>query len=124
MERSAVVEIGDFKIFFNPALVAFFRQKTAHRFAPEVSCGAAALKTNLRALRQIRQSVGIDSFSMFQSAFQDGACVEVFSPAGNNPAADWKLTGKVGRLYDKGVKGCVRERKQQSGCITSLQLVL
>ncbi|CAM9243736.1 unnamed protein product [Ectocarpus fasciculatus] len=44
---------------------------------------------------------------MFQSAYQDGDCVEVFSPAGKNPAADWKLSGKVVRMYEKGVKGYV-----------------
>ncbi|CAM9531539.1 unnamed protein product, partial [Hapterophycus canaliculatus] len=44
---------------------------------------------------------------MFQSAYQDGDCVEVFSPAGKNPAKEWKLSGKVVRLYEKGVKGYV-----------------
>lgn len=42
---------------------------------------------------------------MFQSAYQDGDSVEVFSPAGKDPAVKWNLAGKVGRLYDKGVKG-------------------
>lgn len=42
---------------------------------------------------------------MFQSAYQDGDSVDVFSPAGKNPTMDWKLTGKVGRLYDKNIKG-------------------
>lgn len=42
---------------------------------------------------------------MFQSAYQDGDSVEVFSPAGKDPAVKWNLVGKVGRLYDKGVKG-------------------
>lgn len=42
---------------------------------------------------------------MFKSAYQDGDCVEIFSPAGKNPAVEWKLTNKVARLYDKGIKG-------------------
>lgn len=49
---------------------------------------------------------------MFQSAYQDGDCVEVFSPAGKDPAMAWKLMGKVGRIYDKGVKGCVARTLQ------------
>lgn len=42
---------------------------------------------------------------MFHSSYQDGDCVEVFSPAGKNPGSEWKLSGKVDRLYEKGVKG-------------------
>lgn len=42
---------------------------------------------------------------MFKSAYQDGDCVEIFSPAGKDPAVEWKLTNKVARLYDKGIKG-------------------
>lgn len=42
---------------------------------------------------------------MFHSSYQDGDCVEVFSPAGKNPGSEWKLSGRVDRLYEKGVKG-------------------
>lgn len=44
---------------------------------------------------------------MFQSAYQDGDCVEVFSPAGKNPGSEWKSSGKIARIYEKGVKGYV-----------------
>lgn len=44
---------------------------------------------------------------MFQAAYQAGACVEVFSPAGKNPGSEWKSSGKIVRLYEKGVKGWV-----------------
>eukprot|EP00752_Nemacystus_decipiens_P008031 g7177.t1 len=44
---------------------------------------------------------------MFQSAYQDGECVEVFSPAGKNPGSEWKSSGKIVRVYEKGVKGYV-----------------
>lgn len=44
---------------------------------------------------------------MFQSAYQDGDCVEVFSPAGKNPGSEWKSSGKIVRVYEKGVKGYV-----------------
>ncbi|CAM9866448.1 unnamed protein product, partial [Discosporangium mesarthrocarpum] len=44
---------------------------------------------------------------MFQSAYQDGAAVEILSSTGRDPTAAWKLTGKVARVYDKTVKGYV-----------------
>ena len=62
--------------------------------------------------RSSRSEIGgaITLFSaagMFQSAYQDGDCVEVFSPAGKNPGSEWKSSGKIVRVYEKGVKGYV-----------------
>eukprot|EP00903_Cladosiphon_okamuranus_P008560 g8214.t1 len=44
---------------------------------------------------------------MFQSAHQGGDYVEVFSPAGKNPGSEWKSSGKIVRVFEKGVKGYV-----------------
>ncbi|CAM9591086.1 unnamed protein product, partial [Choristocarpus tenellus] len=57
---------------------------------------------------------------MYHSAYQDGDAVEVLSSAGKDPAAAWKITGKIVRVYDKGVKGFVQV--VSGGATTRMQL--
>jgi len=44
---------------------------------------------------------------MFKSCYQGGVYVEIFSAQGKDPAAKWAQSGKVQRIFDKGVKSYV-----------------
>lgn len=44
---------------------------------------------------------------LFDTTYQGGASVDVFSAGGSNPTSNWKVSGAVQRVYEKSVKGYV-----------------
>ena len=45
--------------------------------------------------------------ALFDTTYQGGVSVEVFSAGGSNPTSNWKMSGAVQRVYDKSVKGYI-----------------
>ena len=61
----------------------------------------------LKPVDRPRAELRSPASALFDTAYQGGAAVEVFSAGGSNPTSNWKVSGAVQRIYDKSVKGYV-----------------
>ena len=66
--------------------------------------GGSSLNSDGSAGRTVLRS---PASALFETTYQGGPAVEVFSAHGSNPTANWKISGAVQRVYDKSVKGYV-----------------